>query len=359
MPSGDVLTQELVTILAVAEDSEAAFEKHDRCSAWAAKRGWIVRKRVIIDGTTALDSRAAYAQLQPIIDTMVTSRLVVESLSDFGPDGLQLAQFIEELPNKGMSLHALKEAPSGITPTANLLVMLGAYCANDVTEVVYAGSSTGKAAVQRRAESLGWDLLFSRAKEFERQLQSAPQRTLVLASILDLGDSPVARARAVAELMSAGRRVFCVDTGIDSAASNAQPCMLSALSTTHNPSRPAALSGRRSAAKARPSQFELLTQWASRRRKVIKGSVTAYIEQTGHSPSHFFRKLREGVAVLQDELARLLERDELTEPTRRHFEEVASICNLDAADVEFAIAWVIASESRSRSSSGTSTASDS
>lgn len=353
------MDRKLAIILAVDEDSELAFAKHDRCAAWASDQGWLIRKRLIIHGADARDPEGVRQAILAAVNPMTADALLSESLSELNQSPFDLAALLEHLPTKSVVLHTLKEAPDGGAATWPIALM-GAFCPLDARTAVYAGPKNALDDAKRHAASLGWDLLVPRSKRLRDQLKSAPERLLYVPSlaVLDALDaSRAGRARQIADLFEA-RRVFIADVGLDSAAPSAQACLLALLSTTPvAPAVPAQAPARlvqsRATSADRPTSAELLTQWAGRKRGAIDGSITAYIHASGYSTSAFFGHLHAAAATLKAALEQRLAGLDRSAPRADDYAAVAQQFALDPADVEFTVRWSNESGKRSHSTGNT------
>jgi hypothetical protein len=346
--------QKLVVILAVDEDSELAFERNDRCSAWASSQGWRLRRRLIIDGEQAKDKATIRQQIIQIAESMAADILLTDSLSQISTDGLVLTELIELLESKSMQLVALKECLHGATAQTRLTAMLGAVSPYEDLKLVFAGPKDKQGAATKAADALGWELLIPRAKRFEQQLESAPDRVLLLPSLDALGDSAFMRAAALDELLKTRERIFILDAGLDSAAPSFHLCARAQIACGGGQAT-YPTQALQPAKEDRPEPLELLKQWIGRRRKTIRGSAVKYMSQSGYSNSVFYRIIHEATDKLIREIDALTRRHGNTERTSRELGIVGNKYGMSIEELQFAISWSENADRRSRSSSGATT----
>lgn len=340
------MDQQLAVILATDPDEQIALARHDRCAAWAATQGWRLRKRLIFDGESAQDHALIQEQIKRLAEGMAVDILVTESLSQLGTSPLELVSILDLLDARGIRLVALKECLDGPSHKTALTAILGAVSPNEPgLKLVYAGPKEDRQAAQRVADCLGWDLTFSRASRIDRQLQSTPDRALLLPSLMILGELMSARAGALDDLLRGDRRIFVLDAGVDSSAPNARVCMHAHIAAHAQPDRnisqPPGL---------RPEPLELLRQWIGRRRKIIPGSAVKYIAQSGYSSSAFYRVVHGTTLDLINELKALAAANGHADYTARDLELIARKHALSIDDLQFAIAWSKKASTRSHSS---------
>lgn len=345
------MDQKLATILAVDYDSEQAFERHDRCAAWASAKGWRLRKRMIFEGDDAKDEGLIRQRIEQLAESMAADVLITESLSQISSEPTSLVEIIELLGAKGIQLIALKECLDGANRKTCLTALLGAITPLDPNlSVVFAGPKESRPAATRLAGVLGWDLLFPRARRVEQQLQSAPDRALLLPSLKVLGPSMAARAKTLTRLLDSGRQVLVIDAGLDSSAPGAPACMLAHIAVLHE--QPTEFSRvLNETAEGRPKPLELLKQWVGRRRKTISGSAVKYIAQSGYSSSAFYRVVHGVTMELIKELNELAASNGRDDYTDEEVQIVAARYDLKVEELRFVVDWSKKAALRSHSTS--------
>lgn len=353
------MDEKLAVVLAVDEDSDRAFEKHDRCAAWIADQGWLVRKRLIVRGQDAQNSDLIRRTIITTFKSMMSDVLVAESLSELNQQPFDLAELLEYLPTKSAELLTLKEAPKGMTAATRLVTLLNGFGPNDISQVVYAGPKEQRAAAKAHAATLGWDLLVPRSSQFQTQIKSAPDRLLYIPTLSTfnlLSQKRIECARQMAQLLST-RRVFVADVGVDSSAPGALATLLALFDwDTPEPAIPAtqpqlATKPRRPRIKQRPDPAELLAEWAARKQGRKSGSITKYVRESGYSSSAFFSLLHSSAATLVAALAARCEQFAREEPNDEDYAAVSQQYKLIPEDVRFLIQWSAESEKRAHSNS--------
>lgn len=267
----------LATILAASADQDRLIAQHDRCAQWIADNDHVVRDRMLL---TDENSEVICAQVEELARGNKLDLVVIEGLSTLGDDGLRILEMLDTFAAHKAELVCLKEGAALATAA-----LYGAYCPNQPMDAVYSGEFGNKGRAQAWANALGWTLDVPRKRtpiseaQFEHRLQKAAGKVMLIEGLRTLPDSTrTGRLRRLMALQADGQHYVLLHEGLDSSAPHHQAALQAAiLAFEDKPITPTL-----------PPAPVLLVEWADRKLKRNRTSITSYLKNLGLNSKIFF-----------------------------------------------------------------------